>query len=97
MTLRNPWHFAFSNLYLAIDRQDISFYVRRTGRVKFDRRAQSNFAAAVMDGMLYDCGPDEFCIECEKSERNLLVHIMDPGTVDLDGKPDKAGVYWRRR
>ncbi len=97
MILRNPWDFAFSDVFMASDSNDVTFELRKPrGRAIKDLEYKW-LAAAVLSGLRYDYEDGEFILACTKEPNALIVRIWNPLTVDASEKcykPGKDGICW---
>lgn len=90
--LKDPWNFAFSNIFLAAERSDVDFSVRRVGTETFREQEQIDFANAVISGMSYDLSDDEFKVVGTKGQDVLGIELAF--LPQVDGEPDEDGIIW---
>lgn len=73
--LKAPWDFIFSRLLMPHDNEQVIFDVTPHNRKSFTKKEQQDFAAAILDGVLYDNDHHEYIISCSNGRNCLSVEI----------------------
>lgn len=83
MILRNPWDFAFSDLFEAADEQNIGFRLFKPRGKQIKGEEHSWLAGAVLSGLRWNYDDSEFILACRKESKSLIVHIYNPLCVEM--------------
>jgi hypothetical protein len=96
MILRDPWDFAFADLFLVANWENIGFQVCKSRGKQIKGDEHSWLARAVLDGMREHCDDSEFILACTKEPTSLIVRIYNPLCVEMkrSHKRDKDGIFW---
>jgi hypothetical protein len=96
LIIRDPWDFAFSDLFAACGEQDIAFRVFKHRGNKMRVQEHNWVARAVLSGMRWDYDDSEFILACTKEPKSLMVRIDNPMCVEMkkSHKRDKDGIFW---
>jgi hypothetical protein len=96
MILRNPWDFAFSDLFMAADEENIAFRLCKPHGQRITDGEHKWLAGAVLDGLRYEYEDDEFILACAKTPKSLTVYIYNPLLVEMkkSDKRSKDGIFW---
>jgi hypothetical protein len=96
MILRDPWDFAFSDLFKASDYDNVSFQLCKPHYKPIADQEHRWLARAILDGMRYDFDDEDFILVCTKKPRSMEVHIYNPGCIEMrkNDKRDEDGIFW---
>lgn len=95
MALRNPWDFAFSEVFMASDPNDVTFELRTSKGERLSLSEHRWLAAAVLDGMKYDFDDEDFLVIAKRKSRSLIIQLCNPDSLEPgEYVPSKDGVVW---
>jgi len=96
MILRDPWDFAFSDLYAAASERNIHFQLFKPRGKQIKGEEHTWLARAILSGMRWDYDDSHFILACRKESKSLSVRILNPLIVSMEKshKRDKDGIFW---